>query len=102
MNQIKAYFYDARTGLYIGETVADESPLEPGVFLMPRHATEVAPPDELPEKFAAFWRTGAWSVEAVPDQDEDLDGQQDAPQGFAAEPARPGYFRRLILAVVGK
>jgi hypothetical protein len=102
MKQKKVYSFDGKTGVYSGETLADESPLEPGVFLIPRHATEQQPPMELSEGFAAFWRGDVWSIEQVPDQDEDLDGQQDAPQGFAREADRPGYFVRLVRALVGK
>jgi hypothetical protein len=36
----------------------------------------------------------------VPEVDADLDGQQDAPQGFAEDQQKPGFFRRLM-AVVG-
>lgn len=50
----------ARSGLYVGESVADESPLEPGVFLIPRHATEQEPPAEVAAGFAAFWCKMAW------------------------------------------
>lgn len=43
-----AYQYDL-AGLYQGETHADESPLEPGVFLLPARCTFTAPPAEIPE-----------------------------------------------------
>lgn len=38
-----------QSGLYICQTMADESPLEPGVFLMPGNSTEVPPPKEWPD-----------------------------------------------------
>ena len=99
---VPAYAFDGRTGLYIGETVADLSPLEPGVYLVPRFATLAAPPDEIPAGSAPFWRGDVWQVEAVPEVDDDLDGAQDAPQGFAPVADKPGYFRRLLRALVGK
>ena len=45
-------------GLYQGETVADESPLEPGVWLMPARTTRVAPPSEYPEERWPRWNGG--------------------------------------------
>lgn len=102
MNTKKVFSYDGKTGLYVGETVADESPLEPGVFLIPRHATEVEPPESVAAGFAPFWRSDRWVVEAVPDQDENNDGIQDAPQGFLQDAERPGYFVRLVRALAGR
>lgn len=96
----KIFHYDAKTGLYAGEGIADPSPLEPGFFLIPAHATTEAPPDEVPVGFAPFYRGGVWKLEEVPSVDADLDGQQDAPQGFVGDQQKPGFFRRL-LAVVG-
>jgi hypothetical protein len=40
----KVYCFDTVTKEYIGEDIAFESPLEPGVFLIPPNATEKAPP----------------------------------------------------------
>lgn len=36
-------------GLYQGETVADESPEEPGIWLYPARTTAIPPPSEWPE-----------------------------------------------------
>lgn len=102
MGQKIVFSYEGVTGIYLGETVADESPLEPGVFLMPRHTTDIEPPSELAEGMAAFWRDGVWSVETVPERDDDLDGKQDAPQGFEQAQDKPGYFVRLIRAIAGR
>jgi hypothetical protein len=59
------YHYIADTGIFYSEGVADESPLEPGVFLIPAHATTVAPP-EVTELEVAVFRDGGWSVEVLP------------------------------------
>lgn len=40
---MKIYNYD-NDGFYIGESTADESPLEKGVYLIPANATTIKPP----------------------------------------------------------
>ena len=46
-------------GYFVGPTVADESPLEPGVYLLPAGAVDVPPP-EAPPGHSAQWVDGAW------------------------------------------
>jgi hypothetical protein len=53
------YQYD-RSGLYVGETVADESPLEPGVWLMPALTVDVPPPTEFQKEQWPRWNGAAW------------------------------------------
>ena len=54
------------SGDYIGEVVCDESPLEPGVYLVPAHCTEIKPPEFNPEthvcKFVGKIEEGSWQV----------------------------------------
>ena len=40
-----AYTYNPITMEFVGESSVDESPLEPGVWLMPAYSTEVSPPE---------------------------------------------------------
>lgn len=59
------YNYNA-TGEYTGESLADESPLEPGVFLIPAYATTIAPPAAGANQAAVFDEAAnAWQL--VPD-----------------------------------
>jgi hypothetical protein len=51
-------------GYFVGFTVADESPLEPGVFLIPAGCIDVAPP-VIPEGQRAKW-DGVWVLENIP------------------------------------
>jgi hypothetical protein len=51
-------------GYFVGFTTADESPLEPGVFLMPAGAID-APVPSIPEGQRAKWN-GAWVFEDIP------------------------------------
>lgn len=52
---------------FVGITTADESPLEPGVFLLPAGCVDADPP-ELREGFMARWDDG-WVYEPVPEPD---------------------------------
>lgn len=62
----KTVFQIDRAGLYLGETVADVSPLEPGVWLMPAGTVESAPPDSWPEDKWPRWNGAAWDTVTKP------------------------------------
>lgn len=51
-------------GYFIGVVIADESPLEEGVFLIPAGAVDSLPP-AIPEGKLARWN-GEWSLEDIP------------------------------------
>ena len=61
---MRIYNYDSATGEYLGAIEADESPLEPGVYLVPANAT-VKPAPALKPGEAAVFDGEIWSV--VPD-----------------------------------
>jgi hypothetical protein len=63
---MKIYHYDFETGIYLGEGLADISPLEEGVWLIPAQATEIAPPEFSPRQYAAFVNN-QWVIEAIPE-----------------------------------
>lgn len=56
------YSFHPETREYLGTEVADESPLEPGVWLIPANATETAPP-VIPEGHVAMFATDYWVLE---------------------------------------
>lgn len=58
------YQLDAE-GLLLGTTVADESPLEPGVFHLPAGCIETVPP-VVAEGLRPRWTGEAWAVEVIP------------------------------------
>jgi len=58
---MRVYQYNT-AGLYQSETEADESPLEPGVYLLPARTTLVAPPAEVPEGRWPRWNGVAWEL----------------------------------------
>jgi len=60
------FHYHPDTGIYLGQGVADESPLEPGVWLIPAHATELEPPQPSKGKQIA-WSGDSWDVQPIPE-----------------------------------
>lgn len=56
----KVYSYSPYTGEYTGETLADMSPLEPGVYHIPANATEIEPPAKVDGKIRVFV-DGKWN-----------------------------------------
>lgn len=51
-------------GYFAGAVEADESPLEPGVFLLPGGCVGQSPP-QVPQGQRARWASGAWQFEPV-------------------------------------
>lgn len=49
-------------GLLVGETEADESPLEPGVFLLPGGCAFTPPPSEWPDDKWPRWNGASWAL----------------------------------------
>ena len=61
MNTKTVYNYNPDTGEYLGPETAYESPMEPGVYLIPAHATTIAPP-EADAGHVAVFAGGAWTL----------------------------------------
>ncbi|MBN3864660.1 phage tail protein [Pseudomonas frederiksbergensis] len=57
----KIVYQTDHLGIFTGETIADRSPLELDVWLIPGGCVEVAPP-AVPEKKAAFWDGRRWQL----------------------------------------
>ena len=68
------HHYHPISYIHIGASQADESPLEPGVFLIPAHATLTAP-DSIPDEGKCnVWdqATHTWSLQDIPQTDTAL------------------------------
>lgn len=66
----KIVFQTDILGFFIGETLADESPLEPGVFHIPAGCVEIKPPKHS-ELELARWLDGSWVIEQIPTTPEE-------------------------------
>ena len=65
-------------GYFTNTTVADESPLEPGVYLIPGGAVE-APAPIIPEGQRAKWN-GAWVFEDIPQPEPEVEPTPPTPE----------------------
>lgn len=68
---MQIYHYHPTSGEYLGEGTADESPLEPGAYLVPAHATTAAPPTAMSGK-VRVWR-GEWQFEDKQFEEQPVD-----------------------------
>lgn len=94
---MKVHHYDSVTGEYLESVDAQESPLEPGVFLVPAYATQQAPPAAI-AGHVWCWRENAWN--AVEDHrgerlwdasgaEVTVRGLGPLPEGLSASPPEP-------------
>ena len=89
---MQIYHYSPDTGEFLGETTARQSPIEPGKYLIPAHATPISPPP-VADHEAAVFEDGLWVV--TPDyRGEWFDGRTPVqvidlgplPDGYTSEP----------------
>ncbi|WP_152219718.1 phage tail protein [Pseudomonas sp. SCB32] len=57
----KTVYQTDSLGIYVGTAVADPSPLEAGVWLIPAGCVETPPP-KIPEYRAALWKGNSWQL----------------------------------------
>lgn len=79
-------------GYFAGEVVADESPLEPGVFHIPAGAIDVPPPPSIVEGERYKIVGGKWKAEEIPQPQQELEP--------APEPLTPDQIKYLKIWAV--
>lgn len=82
------YQMDA-SGLFVGEVQARESPLEPGVYMIPAGCVEVPPPAAQAKK-AAVWMADAWTLVADHRGEVWFDGDKTVTVDFVGDPGENG------------
>jgi hypothetical protein len=85
-------------GIFVGSVKADESPLEPGVYLLPGGCVETPPPT-IPEHKAAWWNGNAWQLvdyfggvvvySTDTGEPRTLEGFEPVPAGFTLQKPKP-------------
>jgi hypothetical protein len=58
----KTVYQMNRYGMFCGETEADESPLEPGVYHLPAGTVEIAPPSSWADNVWPRWNGSGWEL----------------------------------------
>ncbi|WP_321346589.1 phage tail protein [Halopseudomonas oceani] len=66
----KTVYQTDHAGLFLCAVKADESPLEPGVYLLPAGAVETPPPEDWPEDKWPRWTGASWALVNRPRQPE--------------------------------
>ena len=85
MNQKTVYQYDL-AGNFVGPTMADESPMEPGVWIMPARTVEAVPPSGFAADLWPRWDGSAWHLSTKPQADNDNDPVAKLRDFLAANP----------------
>ena len=85
MSEKTVYQYNF-SGLYVGTTIADESPLEPGIYLIPANCTETAPPDQWPEDQWPRWTGVQWQLISKPQVQQPLSPEQKLAEFLSSNP----------------
>jgi hypothetical protein len=79
-------FQTDRSGHYVATLVADESPLEEGVFLVPAGCVTVAPPETWPDNEWPRWNGASWDLVTKPSAVEPDDPVTKLQNFLAANP----------------
>lgn len=72
----KTVYQCDRAGMYVSQVIADQSPKEPGVFLIPAGCTEIAPPETWPEDQWPRFNGLGWDLVPKPKLAESMTPEQ--------------------------
>lgn len=88
-------------GYLIGHTVADESPLEPGIYLLPAGAVDADTP-VIPDGKRAKWNGSGFDIEDIPESPSfpNLDIPQEQPTVVTMRQARLALLQNGMLTQV--
>lgn len=83
---MKIAYQTDHAGMLVGDTIADESPLEPGVFLIPAGATLTPPPTDWPDGKWPRWNGSSWDLVTKPTMTEQPNAKQKLADFLAQNP----------------
>jgi len=85
MNEKIVYLYN-QAGLFVCESIADESPLEPGIFLLPGNSTEIQPPKEWSDSQWPRFNGVDWEIIPKPKIPESISPEQKLAEFLQSNP----------------
>ena len=89
---MKIFHYHPETGALLGESTADESPLEPDIWLIPAHATTTTPP-AVEDGEQALWIDGDWQVQPIPEPEPEPEPEPGPePEPEPVPESGPSYY----------
>jgi len=90
----KTVYQTDRSGLFVGEVQARESPLEPDVYIIPAGCVEVPPPAAEAKK-AVMWMVDAWVLVADHRGEVWFSGNEAVTVDFVGDPGEKGFSPEL-------
>ena len=98
-----AYTYNPITGEFVGTSSVDESPLEPGVMLMPAYSTKIAPPEFNSESQMLYFdfNKNQWSIQDIEAEPEIEKITQEQVDSLKAELKEVLEKRETVLKKLG-
>ena len=82
----KTVYQTNYSGLFVTETIADESPLEPGIFLIPAGCVETAPPEEWADDQWPRWNGISWELIPKPQVQQAVSAEEKLAEFLADNP----------------
>ena len=83
---MKIFHYHTETGAFLGEGTADLSPLEPGKWLVPAHATAIEPLRPSNNEQAIWVNNNNWQLQPIPEPEPPSE-----PEPTEPPPPLPSY-----------
>ncbi|WP_277759575.1 hypothetical protein [Pseudomonas sp. A34-9] len=97
----KIVYQTNHLGLFVAEVVADESPLEPGVYMIPGGCVEIPPP-AIADHQAAWWNGQNWQLvdyfggvvvySTATGEPRTLEGFEPVPAGYTMKAPKPNQI----------
>jgi hypothetical protein len=94
---MKIFHYHPETGAFLGEGTADPSPLEPGKWLVPAHATAIEPLHPNNDE-QVIWVNNNWQLQPIPEPEPPSEPEPTEP--LPPTPSYTAFWDALLASTV--